>query len=166
MTEKHTIIIKVSNHVGVLAKISGKLAQRGYNIESTIAAPTEDPDIYKISVVVKEDQKGIQQITKQLNKMVDTIKVTDISHKNNYVVREYLIIKVSVNNKNRSDVLELMDVFKAKALDIDSDYIMMELSGKARKIDRAIKLFKSSSSGIDEYVRSGEFAMSELIEQN
>lgn len=159
MKEKHTIIIKVTNHAGVLAKISGLLAQRGYNIESAIAAPTENPDVYKISVVVQEDDKGIQQITKQLNKVVDTIKVTDISHKNNYVVREYLIIKVRVNNENRSDVFELMDVFSAKALDVDSDYIMMELAGKERKISRMIKLLKPY--GIEEYVRSGEFAMSE-----
>jgi len=159
MKEKHTIIIKVTNHVGVLAKISGLLAQRGYNIESAIAAPTENPDVYKISVVVKEDEKGIQQITKQLNKMVDTIKVTDISHKNNYVVREYLIIKVRVNNENRSDVFELMHVFNAKALDVDANYIMMELAGTERKISRIIKLLKPY--GIEEYVRSGEFAMSE-----
>ena len=159
MKEKHTIIIKVTNHPGVLAKISGLLAQRGYNIESAIAAPTENPDVYKISVVVKEDDKGIQQITKQLNKVVDTIKVTDISHKNNYVVREYLIIKVKVNSENRSDVFELMQVFSAKALDVDSDYIMMELAGTERKISRMIKLLKPY--GIEEYVRSGEFAMSE-----
>lgn len=159
MKEKHTIIITVINRVGILARITGLLAQRGYNIESAIAAPTENPDIYKISLVVEESEAHIEQITKQLNKLIDTLKVVDISHKENYIVREYIILKIGVNNKNRTDIFRLIDVFTAKPLDVASNYITLELSGRSRKIDRFIELMKPY--GIKEYVRSGEFAMPE-----
>jgi len=159
MKEKHTLIITVTNRVGILARISSLLAQRGYNIESAIGAPTENPDIYKIILVVKESARHIEQITKQLNKLIDTIKVTDISHKDNYIVREYIILKVSVTIKNRSEIFKLMDVFKAKPLDLTADHIIVELAGHARKIDRFIDLLKPY--GVKEYVRSGEFAMAE-----
>ncbi len=159
MNRKHTIIATVTNRVGILARVTGLLAQRGYNIESAIAAPTENPDIYKITLVVKGTEEQIEQVTKQLNKLVDTTKVVDISHDNNYIVREYIILKVNINRKNRSEVLELMNVFSARPLDIDKNHIIMELSARARKIERLIELMKPF--GINEYVRSGEFAMTE-----
>ncbi len=159
MKEKHTLIITVTNRVGILARISSLLAQRGYNIESIIGAPTEEPDVYKIILVVKESERHVEQITKQLNKLIDTIKVTDISHKDNYIVREYIILKVSVTIKNRSEIFKLMDVFKAKPLDLTTDHIIVELTGHSRKIDRFIDLLKPY--GVKEYVRSGEFAMAE-----
>ena len=155
MIEKHTIIVTVVNRVGILARITGLLAQRGYNIESAIAAPTEEKDIYKIILVVKETS----EITKQLNKLIDTIKVTDISHKDNYIVREYIILKVGLTPRTRAEVLDLMRVFGAKPIDLATDHLIMELAGHVRKIDRFIELLKPF--GIEEYVRSGEFAMTE-----
>ncbi|MEA1986777.1 MAG: acetolactate synthase small subunit [Candidatus Marinimicrobia bacterium] len=160
MKEKHTIIVTVVNKVGVLARISGLLAQRGFNIESIIGAHTEDPEIYKVTLVLKESDRAIEQVTKQLNKLVDTIKVTDISHKDNYIVREYIIIKVKVNQNTRSDIIELLNVFKAKLLDISQTHIITELSANVRKIDRFIDLMKPY--GVSNYVRSGEFAMTEF----
>jgi len=159
MIEKHTIIVTVLNSVGVLARVTGLLSQRGYNIDSAIGAPTENPDVYKISLVVSESEEHIEQITKQLNKLVDTIKVTDISHKDNYIIREYIILKVLVNNRNRTDVFELLNVFRAKPLDVAQSHIIMELTGGPRKVERFIELL--SPYGIKEYVRSGEFAMAE-----
>ncbi|HRS91841.1 MAG TPA: acetolactate synthase small subunit [Candidatus Marinimicrobia bacterium] len=159
MIEKHTIIVTVTNRVGILARITGLLAQRGYNIESAIAAPTEEKDIYKIILVVKETSENIEQITKQLNKLIDTIKVTDISHKDNYIVREYIILKVGLTPRTRAEVLDLMRVFGAKPIDLSADHLIMELAGHVRKIDRFIELLKPF--GIKEYVRSGEFAMTE-----
>jgi acetolactate synthase-1/3 small subunit len=159
MISKHTIIITVTNRVGILARITGLLAQRGYNIESAIGAPTEDPDIYKIILVLLETEEHIEQITKQLNKLIDTIKVTDIAHKDNYIVREYIILKISVNNRTRSDILDLVRVFEAKPIDLAVDHLIVELTGHVRKIDRFIELLKPF--GIKEYVRSGEFAMTE-----
>ncbi len=159
MKSKHTIILTVINTVGVLTRVTGLLAQRGYNIESTIAAPTENPNIYKIILVVEGSAQNIEQVTKQLNKLIDTLKVTDISHDNNFIVREYIILKVNVTKKTRSEVLELLEVFSARPLDVSQSHIIMELSGRAKKIDRLIELLKPY--GINEYVRSGEFAMTE-----
>ncbi len=157
--EKHTIIVTVINSVGVLARITGLLSQRGYNIESAIAAPTEDLNIYKVSLVVEETENHIEQIIKQLNKLVDTIRVTDISHTDNYVVREYIILKVEVREKHRTDFFELARVFKANLIDVADDHVILELAGTPRKVDRFIELVKPY--GIQEYIRSGEFAMSE-----
>jgi len=156
--ERHTIIITVVNKVGVLARIAGLLSSRGYNIESIIAAPTEDPDIYKIHLVVSGTAKRIEQVTKQLNKLIDTIKVVDISHKNSYIIREFVLIKVK-SLKNYSDIFELVDVFKAKILDITRHHITMELSGPPLKVERFIDLLRPY--GILEFVRSGTIAVSE-----
>ncbi|MFA4838990.1 MAG: acetolactate synthase small subunit [Candidatus Neomarinimicrobiota bacterium] len=159
MIEKHTIIVTVTNRVGILARIAGLLAQRGYNIESAIAAPTEDPDVYKIILVVMETDEHVEQITKQLNKLIDTIKVTDISHRDNYIVREYIILKIGITARSRSEVLDLVRVFEARPIDLATDHLIVELTGHVRKIDRFIELLKPF--GIKEFVRSGEFAMTE-----
>lgn len=158
MEEKHTIIVTVANHVGVLARISGLLASRGYNIESVIGAPTENPDIYKINLVVIGTEERIEQVTKQLNKLVDTIKVIDISHKKNYIVREFILIKVNAI-KNRSEIFQLIEVFRAKIVDVTQNHITIDLSGPPRKVERFIQLLKPF--GIKEFVRSGEVAVSE-----
>ncbi len=158
MEEKHTIIITVANHVGVLARISGLLASRGYNIESVIGAPTENPDIYKINLVVIGTEERIEQVTKQLNKLVDTIKIIDISHKKNYIVREFILIKVNAA-KNRSEIFQLIEVFRAKIVDVTQNHITIDLSGPPRKVERFIQLLKPF--GIKEFVRSGEVAVSE-----
>ena len=158
MEEKHTIIVTVANHVGVLARISGLLASRGYNIESVIGAPTENPDIYKIHLVVIGTEERIEQVTKQLNNLVDTIKVIDISHKKNYIVREFILIKVNAI-KNRSEIFQLIEVFRAKIVDVTQNHITIDLSGPPRKVERFIQLLKPF--GIKEFVRSGEVAVSE-----
>lgn len=158
--EEHTIIITVVNRVGVLARIAGLLSSRGYNIESIIGAPTENPDIYKIHLVVCGTEERVEQVTKQLNKLVDTIKVVDISHKKNYIVREFILIKVKAL-KSRSEIFELIDVFKAKVVDVTRTQITIELSGPPQKIERFIDLLRPY--GIKEFVRSGTVAVSEDI---
>jgi len=134
------------------------LASRGYNIESVIGAPTENPDIYKIHLVVIGTEERIEQVTKQLNKLVDTIKIIDISHKKNYIVREFILIKVNAA-KNRSEIFQLIEVFRAKIVDVTQNHITIDLSGPPRKVERFIKLLKPF--GIKEFVRSGEVAVSE-----
>ena len=155
--EAHTIIVTVANRVGVIARISGLLSSRGYNIESIIGAPTENPDIYKIHLVVLGTAEQIEQVTKQLNKLIDTIKVIDISHNKNYIVREYLLIKVKA--EKRSEIIELMGVFKAKAVDVTRQHITIDVSGPPIKISRFIDLMRTY--GIKEYVRTGNVAISE-----
>jgi len=156
--EKHTIIITVANRVGVLARIAGLLSSRGFNIDSIIGAPTENPDIYKIHLVVGGTEQRIEQVTKQLNKLIDTIKIVDISHEKNYIVREFILIKVKAL-KNRSEIFELINVFKAKVVDMTQTHITIDISGPTLKIERFIDLLRPY--GIKEFVRSGKIAVSE-----
>ncbi len=156
--ERHTIIITVANRVGVLARIAGLLSSRGFNIDSIIAAPTENSDIYKIHLVVGGTDQRIEQVTKQLNKLFDTIKIVDISHEKNYIVREFILIKVNAQ-KNRSEILELINVFKAKVVDMTQNHITIDISGPTLKIERFIDLLRPY--GIKEFVRSGKIAVSE-----
>ncbi len=156
--EKHTIIITVANRVGVLARIAGLLSSRGFNIDSIIGAPTENPDIYKIHLVVGGTEQRIEQVTKQLNKLIDTIKIVDISHEKNYIVREFILIKVKAL-KNRSEILELINVFKAKVVDMTQTHITIDISGPTLKIERFIDLLRPY--GIKEFVKSGKIAVSE-----
>jgi len=154
--ENHTIIVTVANRVGVLARVAGLLSSRGYNINGIIGAPTENPDIYKIHLVVRGTEAKIEQVTKQLNKLIDTIKVIDISHKN-YIVREYILLKVNAL-KNRSEIFELINIFNATVVDITRAQITIEISGPRLKIDRFLDLLKPY--GIKELVRSGNIAVS------
>lgn len=156
--EKHTIIITVANRIGVLARIAGLLSSRGFNIDSIIGAPTENPDIYKIHLVVGGTEQRIEQVTKQLNKLIDTIKIVDISHEKNYIVREFILIKVKIQ-KNRSEIFELINVFKAKVVDMTRTHITIDISGPTLKIERFIDLLRPY--GIKEFVRSGKIAVSE-----
>ena len=156
--EKHTIIITVVNRVGVLARIAGLLSSRGFNIESIIAAPTENPDIFKIHLVIGGTEQRIEQVTKQLNKLIDTIKIVDISHEKNYIVREFILIKVKAQ-KNRSEIFELINVFRARVVDMTRTHITIDISGPTLKIERFIDLLRPY--GIKEFVRSGKIAVSE-----
>lgn len=156
--EKHTIIITVANRIGVLARIAGLLSSRGFNIDSIIGAPTENPDIYKIHLVVGGTEQRIEQVTKQLNKLIDTVKIVDISHEKNYIVREFILIKVKIQ-KNRSEIFELINVFKAKVVDMTRTHITIDISGPTLKIERFIDLLRPY--GIKEFVRSGKIAVSE-----
>lgn len=155
--ERHTVIITVNNRVGVLARISGLLSSRGYNIDSIIGAPTENPEIYKIHLVFISTEERMKQVTKQLNKLIDIIKVVDISYKKNYLVREFILIKINASN-NRSEIFELVNVFNAKLVDVTRTYVTIDLSGPPLKIERFIELLVPY--GILEFVRSGCVAVS------
>ncbi|MFH0920848.1 MAG: acetolactate synthase small subunit [Fibrobacterota bacterium] len=156
--EQHTIILTVLNRVGVIARITGLFSARSYNIESIIAAPTENADIYKVYIVVKGTEERVEQVTKQLNKLIDIIKVSDISHKNNYIIREFILVKVSCQ-KGRSDLFQLAATFRAKIVDVATETMTIDLSGPSRKIDRFVELLKPY--GIKELVRTGKVAVSD-----
>ena len=156
MKTKHSIRLKVINTVGVMARITGLVSQRGYNIDNIIASPTETEEIYTVHLVLTETEEKIEQISKQLNKLVDVLKVTDISHNKNYIVREFIMVKISTS-KNRTDLLQLIDLFRAKVLDLATNYIVISLTGSPRKIKRFIEAVQPF--GIQELDRSGEFAV-------
>lgn len=156
MKTKHTIRLKVLNTVGVMARITGLISQRGYNIDSIMSTPTEIPEIYSVHLVLTETEDKIEQISKQLNKLVDVVKVTDISHNKNYIVREFIMVKISTA-KNRPDLLQLIDLFRAKVLDLATNYVVVSMTGSPRKIQRFIETVQPF--GIQELDRSGEFAV-------
>lgn len=156
MKTKHTIRLKVLNTVGVIARIAGLISQRGYNIDSIIATPNESDEIYTVHLVLTETEEKIEQISKQLNKLIDVLKVTDISHDKNYIVREFVMIKVSTA-KNRSDFLQIISLFRAKVLDLAPNYAVVSITGSPRKITRFIE--SVHPFGIQELDRSGEFAV-------
>lgn len=156
MKTKHTIRLKVLNSVGVMARITGLISQRGYNIDSIIATPNETDEIYTVHLVLTETEEKIEQISKQLNKLIDVLKVIDISHDKNYIVREFIMVKVSTA-KNRSDFLQIIDLFRAKVLDLAPNYAVVSLTGSPRKIQRFLETIQPF--GIQELDRSGEFAV-------
>jgi len=156
MKTKHSIRLKVVNTVGVMARITGLISQRGYNIDSIMSTPTEIPEIYSVHLVLTETEEQIEQISKQLNKLIDVLKVTDISHNKNYIVREFIMVKVSTS-KNRPDLLQLISLFRAKVLDLAANYVVVSMTGSPRKIQRFIEAVQPF--GIQELDRSGEFAV-------
>jgi acetolactate synthase-1/3 small subunit len=157
MTEKHTLLITVANRVGVMARITGLLSSRGYNIESIIGWRTEDPDIYQIHLVTYGTGDQIEQISKQIQKLIDTVKVVNISHRKGYLIYEFALVKVQVR-KSRSDILDLVHVFGARIVHFTQAHVTIDLSGPTQKIDRFLELMKPF--GIKEYLRSGHIAIS------
>ena len=139
-----------------MARITGLISQRGYNIDSIIATPNETDEIYTVHLVLTETEEKIEQISKQLNKLIDVLKVIDISHDKNYIVREFIMVIVSTA-KNRSDFLQILDLFRAKVLDLAPNYAIVSLTGSPRKIQRFLEAIHPF--GIQELDRSGEFAV-------
>lgn len=156
--EFHTIIATVLDRVGVVARITGLFSARGYNLESIVAAPTESKDVFTVHIGVSATERQIEQIVKQLQKLVDILKVTDISHRHHYIVREFALMRIKCG-KNRAELLGLVSVFRAKVLDVDEDHVTVEMTGPGSKVSRFVELVKPF--GIEEMVRSGKIAIAE-----
>ncbi|MCC7568949.1 MAG: acetolactate synthase small subunit [Candidatus Methanofastidiosa archaeon] len=155
---KHTISVLVRNSPGVLAKISGLFSRRGYNIESLAVGPTEVEGVSRMTIILEGNEQVLEQIKKQLNKLIDTIKVVDLDT-NNSVSREMALIKVGVaSTQQRSEVIQIVDVFRAKILDITDQVVTVEITGRHEKVDAMIELL--SSFGIKEVARTGNVALS------
>jgi len=156
---RHIISVMVDNKPGVLARVSGLFSGRGFNIESLSVNETLDPTMSQMTIVTRGDDRIIEQIDKQLNKLVDVIKVIDFhSKESNYTDRELILIKVSVDDKKRSEILSIIDIFRAKVVDVSHNCYTVEITGDEKKISAAINLFRPL--GIKEIVRSGKAAMS------
>lgn len=152
---KHTISILVENHFGVLARVSGMFSTRGYNIDSLCVGETEDPAISRMTAVVHGDDEVIDQIIKQLNKLVDVIQVEDLS-KESFVERELVMIKVTADGTRR-EIIEMANIFRAKVVDVGIKSLIVEVTGSEGKIDAFIDMMRSF--GIQELVRTGEIAI-------
>lgn len=157
MKHKHTIMILVENDAGVLTRVTGLFSARGYNIESLNVAPTMDAGVSRMTLVTRGDDRVIEQIKKQLNKLIPVIKAEDVS-KSAHVEREILLIKVKAESHSRAEVLRMADVFRAKVIDVCNRSYTLELTGKADKLDGFISMLKPV--GIIELTRTGPVSMS------
>jgi acetolactate synthase-1/3 small subunit len=146
----------MNNHFGVLSRVSGLFSGRGFNIESLNVAETSDPNISRMTIVTIGDNSKIEQITKQLNKLVDVIKVLDLTHEN-FVDRELVLIKMNAETRVREEMLRIVDLFRAKVVDVSPSTYTIEITGDEGKINSFIELL--SPLGIKEVVRSGRIAI-------
>ncbi len=157
MTEKkHIFSILVDNQPGVLSRIAGLFSGRGYNIESLCVAETIDPAISRITMVTMGDTQIIEQIKKQLFKLINVIKVYDLTDERS-IQRELILIKVSAKSNHRAEILRIVDIFRAKVVDVGSDHYTIELTGTEDKLDAMITLLKPM--GIKNITRSGRIAL-------
>ena len=153
---RHTLSVLVENKFGVLPRISGLFSGRGFNIDTLNVAPTQDPTQSRMTVVVKGDDTVLEQITKQLNKLVDVIKVQDFRD-GEYVDRELVLVKVGVDTKSRPEVMQICDIFRAKIVDVAHKALTVELTGNESKIGAFLELMESF--GIRDITRTGKVAM-------
>ena len=152
----HTIALLVENHEGVLSRIAGLFSGRGYNLESFTAGPAVDPTTTRITLVCGGDDQVIDQIKKQLNRLVDVIKVVDLTDAPT-IDRELALVRVRAKSGERGEIFQIADIFRAKVMDVATDTIMLELTGSNRKIDDFIALL--GDYNIEEFARSGLVSM-------
>jgi acetolactate synthase-1/3 small subunit len=153
---KHTLSVLVENKPGVLARIAGLFSRRGYNIDSLAVGPTEHPEISRMTVVVDLEDSPLEQVTKQLNKLIEVLKVVELDAVAS-VQRELVLVKVRADLANRSHVLETVQLFRAKVVDVSPDAVVIEATGNSDKLDALLKVLESF--GIKELVQSGMVAV-------
>ena len=153
---RHVLSALVQNQPGVLAHVSGMLASRGFNIDSLAVGETEDPGLSRMTFVVHGEDGVLEQARKQLDKIVSVVRVEDISSEN-YVERDLMLIKVKVSPNQRTEIALLVDMFRARVVDISADTMMMEVSGQESKIEAFIDLMRPN--GILELARTGRIAL-------
>jgi acetolactate synthase I/III small subunit len=153
---RHVLSALVQNVPGVLSHIAGMLASRGYNIDSLAVGETEDPHLSRMTFVVVGDDGVLEQVRKQLEKIVTVVRVDDIGAED-HVERDLMLIKVSTANGARSEIYELAEVFRGRIVDVAPEMVMVEMSGQERKIEAFIEMMRPF--GIIELVRTGRIAM-------
>ena len=153
---KHTITALVQDRPGVLNRISSLFRRRGFNISSLAVGQSEHPDLSRMTFVVQGDDTIVEQVTKQLRKLIDVIKVSDISNEN-VVTRELALVKVRANVQSRSEIMQIVDIFRANIVDVATDSLMVEVTGDEDKVDSLQDLLKGF--GVLEVMRTGTIAM-------
>ena len=154
---RHTISVLVENRFGVLARVAGLFSGRGFNIESLTVAETQDDGMSRMTIVTHGDDKIIEQINKQLNKLVDVVKVQDITSEE-YVARELMLVKVNAEEKNRPEILRMTEVFRGKIVDVSTKTYTVEITGTEDKL--AAFLERIRPLGLVEVARTGKVAIS------
>lgn len=153
---RHTLSILVENKFGVLARIAGMFSGRGYNIHTLNVAPSHDPSLSRMTIVVREKESVLNQIIKQLEKLVDVITVHDF-REGEYVDRELVLIQVKANKKTRPEIIELCDIFRGKIIDVNTNQLTIEITGNASKIQKFITLMENF--GVVDLTRTGKIAL-------
>lgn len=154
---KHTISVLVENHPGVLARISGLFSARGFNIDSLAVGETEDPTVSRMTIIVEGDERTLEQVKKQLNRLIDVITVQDLTQKK-FLDRELILIKVKLGTSgDRSQIIEIAETEQANIADLGPSTITLEAIGESHKIENLIELLRPF--GISEIVRTGKIAM-------
>ena len=153
---KHTIAVLVENKFGVLSRVAGLFSARGYNIESLSVGETLDPSVSRMTLVVRGDAFVIEQVMKQLHKLIDVIKVIDLSVET-HVEREMLLIRVNAEPAARAEILRIADIFRAKVVDVTATSYTLEVTGDESKIEAILELLRPF--GIQEVVRTGKVAI-------
>ncbi|ABI69436.1 MAG: acetolactate synthase small subunit [Syntrophomonas sp.] len=154
--KKHTLAVTVENRPGVLTRVTTMFRRRGYNIESLAVGATENPAISRITIEVTGDDRIIEQVTKQLYKLIEVIKINDLTDARS-VDRELVLIKVKADNSVRAEIVQIVDIFRARIVDIGRDSLIIEVTGDSRKIEAIEDSLRAF--GIIEMVRTGKIAM-------
>jgi acetolactate synthase I/III small subunit len=153
---KHTLSVLVENKPGVLARIASLFARRGFNIDSLAVGPTEYPEVSRMTIVVNVEDSPLEQVTKQLNKLINVLKIVELEPASS-VSRELLLVKVKADQQSRSQVLEIVELFRAKIVDVVADAVTIEATGGADKLDALLRVLEPF--GVKELVQSGMVAV-------
>jgi len=153
---KYTLSVLVENHAGVLSRVAGLFSRRGFNIDSLAVGVTENPDISRMTIVVDGDEYTVEQVSKQLNKLIDVIKIKRLD-KHESISRELALIKVAATAATRSEIVQLVEIFRAKIVDVSKNTLTIEASGDGEKVAALEELLRQF--GIKEIVRTGTIAI-------
>ena len=153
---KHTLSVLVENHAGVLSRVAGLFSRRGFNIDSLAVGITENPDVSRITIVVDGDDYIVEQVSKQLNKLIDVIKIRQLE-KGESVSRELALIKVSATATTRPEIIQIVEIFRAKIVDVSKSTLTIEVSGATEKVAALEDMVRPF--GIKEIVRTGTIAI-------
>ncbi len=153
---RHTISILVENTFGALTRVAGMFSGRGYNIDSLNVAPTHNPEVSRMTIVTRGDDDTLEQVVRQLEKLVNVIEITDF-REHEYIDRELVLVKVKVGGKTRAEVMQITDIFRAKIVDVQAKSMTIEVTGNENKVEKFIHLM--GNFGILTLTRTGKVAL-------
>ena len=153
---RHTVSVLVENKFGVLTRVAGLFSGRGYNIDTLNVAPTQQPNTSRMTIVTVGDDSTLDQIVKQLNKLVNVLEVVDF-RESEFIDRELVLVRVTVNTKTRAEIMQMTDIFRAKIVDVQPKSLTIEITGDESKIDKFLRLM--NTFGVLELTRTGKIAL-------
>ena len=153
---RHTISVLVENKFGVLTRVAGLFSGRGYNIDSLNVAPTQDNETSRMTIVTRGDDATVEQIVKQLNKLVNVLEVRDYRNED-FIDRELVLVKVKVDSRSRAEVMQITDIFRAKIVDVQAENLTIEITGNESKVEKFIELMRPY--GVLDLTRTGKVAL-------